>query len=91
MKGLLRPTPRQVQPERSVTGEAFFLPDDLISEEDLMKWLSVDRQWLADHRTRVLPIIPHIRLGKTIRYSRSRISAWLGGCVETRPRWERGE
>jgi hypothetical protein len=63
--------------------------DDMISESVVMEWLGVTKQWLADHRTRVEPIIPHLLLGKEIRYSRSEVNGWLRQLVETRPRWER--
>ena len=63
--------------------------DDMISESVVMEWLGVTKQWLADHRTRVEPIIPHLLLGKEIRYSRCEVHGWLRQLAETRPRWER--
>jgi hypothetical protein len=54
-----------------------------------MEGLGVKRQWLADHRTRVQPIIPHITMGREIRYPKRAIDGWLASMVETRPTWER--
>jgi hypothetical protein len=86
--GLLKPIPGRPEPPSAVN-EDLYSPEDLITEEQVVGWLAVDKTWLADHRTRVEPIIPHVKLGKTIRYSRRAIQYWLSECVQTTPRWER--
>ena len=88
--GLLKPDPKQVEETPSTSGVVNLL-DDLMTEEEVMKKLGVKRQWLADHRTRVQPIIPHIRMGREIRYRRSSLDEWLASIEEIRPTWERSE
>jgi hypothetical protein len=63
--------------------------ESLITDEEAMKFLRVDKRWLRDHTTRTEPIIPHIRMGKEIRYSRRALIAWAHAQTETgvnRPR-----
>jgi hypothetical protein len=62
---------------------------DYLTTEQVMDWLGVSRQWLADHRTRVQPIIPHIKLGREILYPKHRVAELLASLTETRPSWER--
>ena len=90
--GLLRPNPKcpeilsgDVVPD----AESAYGADDLLTEGEVIRWLHVKKQWLADHRTRVLPIIPQIPMGKQILYPRRAINTWLASLVETRPTWER--
>jgi predicted DNA-binding transcriptional regulator AlpA len=87
--GLLKPNPKQLEESPTVPGAN--LLDDLMTEEEVMKKLGVKKQWLADHRTRVQPIIPHIPMGREIRYPRRAVDEWLASMVETRPNWERKE
>ena len=63
--------------------------DALMTDEDVMSLLGVGQQWLKDHRTRVEPIIPHIKLGRTIRYQREAVLDWFARVTETQPRWNR--
>jgi hypothetical protein len=90
--GLLRPNPKDLE---SFSGdivsedESSYGADDLLTEGEVIRWLHVKKQWLADHRTRVLPIIPHIPMGKQILYPRRAVETWLANLVETRPTWER--
>jgi hypothetical protein len=90
--GLMRPvvsetTPATTAPENITT--AVPVIDELWTDEDVMKLLKVNKQWLRDHTTRVEPILPHISLGREIRYPKSRLLHWLDSQVETRPSWER--
>jgi hypothetical protein len=64
--------------------------DELLTEEEVMKLLKMkNKQWLADHRTRVLPIIPHVLFGREIRYPKRLLLRWVASLIETRPTWER--
>jgi hypothetical protein len=90
--GLLRPVATTTIPEPAP--QPAFLPhaeEELLTDDEVIRMLRVNRQWLADHRTRIQPIIPHIKLGREIRYLRSDILQMLRSARETRPRWERTE
>ena len=63
--------------------------EEYLTDERVMKILDVTKQWLADHRTRVEPIIPHVTLGREIRYPKRALYAWMSTRTETRPKWER--
>jgi hypothetical protein len=66
--------------------------DELLTDEEVMKLLKIkNKQWLADHRTRVLPIIPHVLFGREIRYPRRLVLRWIASLIETRPTWQRKE
>lgn len=64
---------------------------DLIPESAVIEMLGVSEQWLKDHRTRVEPIIPHVKLGRRILYPRRLVNEWMATLVESRPRWERAK
>src|ERR1017187_7331145 len=90
--GRLRPNPKNLEilsGDIVSEDESSYGADDLLTEEEVIRWLHVKKQWLADHRTRVLPIIPHIPMGKQILYPRGAVKTWLASLVETRPTWER--
>jgi hypothetical protein len=77
---------------QAASGPTFVLdPDDeLLIEEEAMSLLKIkNKQWLADHRTRILPIIPHILFGREIRYPKRLLLRWIASLIETRPMWER--
>jgi predicted DNA-binding transcriptional regulator AlpA len=75
----------RLEPSSAITPKG----DELLGAEAVMDWLGVSEQWLADHRTRVEPIIPHVKLGSLIRYPRKAIQTWLDAQTITRPSWER--
>jgi hypothetical protein len=50
--------------------------------------LDVKISWLMDHVSRVEPIIPHIRLGKMIRFKRNDVIAWIDSLISKKPMWE---
>jgi|HubBroStandDraft_6_1064221.scaffolds.fasta_scaffold2427577_2 hypothetical protein len=63
--------------------------DEYLTDEQVMNILGVSKQWLADHRTRVEPIIPHVTLGRESRYPKRALYAWINARTETRPTWDR--
>jgi predicted DNA-binding transcriptional regulator AlpA len=79
-------TPRK-EPASAHVG--FESNDEYLTDKAVMEWLGVNAQWLADHRTRVEPIIPHVKLGNLVRYPRAAVQSWLEAQTVTTPRWER--
>jgi hypothetical protein len=86
--GLLKPCPKAV-PADAPGAFPVVEDEEYLTDEQMMAWLHVKKQWLADHRTRVEPIIPHIPMGKQILYPKRAVQTWLDRLVETRPSWER--
>jgi len=94
--GLFRPIPEKKPSAQAVEPQQPTPPspstdDELLTDADVMTLLKVKKQWLRDHTTRVLPIVPHIKIGREIRYSKRAIHAWIMAQQETRPTWERKE
>jgi hypothetical protein len=61
--GLLKPNPKALPADPAVALPVFE-EEEYLTDAQVMAWLHVKKQWLADHRTRVEPIIPHIPMGK---------------------------
>jgi hypothetical protein len=73
-----------------LTADYLWDEEDPLEEQEIMSILKVNKQWLADHRTRVLPIIPHAPLGRVILYPSKRgLMLWIRQQMQTRPRWQR--
>lgn len=52
--------------------------EHLLDTEDLMQWLGVSRGWVLDHASgRRRPQIPHVKIGRLIRFNATEIQAWL--------------
>ena len=39
-------------------------PEQLLTPDDVARWLRVKRKWVIEHTTRYEPIIPHVRAGR---------------------------
>jgi len=63
--------------------------EKLLTPDEVAVLIDVKMSWVMDHVTRVEPIIPHIRLGKVIRFNREAVIAWLDSLAITKPTWER--
>jgi predicted DNA-binding transcriptional regulator AlpA len=62
--------------------------DKLLTPDEVAAMLDVKISWLMDHVSRVEPIIPHIRLGKMIRFKRNDVIAWIDSLISKKPMWE---
>jgi excisionase family DNA binding protein len=65
------------------------LREKLMTPDEVAMLVGVKMSWVMDHVTRVEPIIPHIRLGKMIRFKREAVLTWLDSLSSTKPTWER--
>jgi excisionase family DNA binding protein len=61
--------------------EKFLTPDDIAA------LLDVKVSWVMDHVTRIEPIIPHVRIGKMIRFRRQEVMQWLDSLTSTKATW----
>ncbi|HLK65032.1 MAG TPA: helix-turn-helix domain-containing protein [Bryobacteraceae bacterium] len=68
--------------DESARIEKLWTPDEVASLID------VKASWVMDHVTRIEPIIPHIRIGKMIRFKRQAVMEWLDSMVSTKATWE---
>ena len=89
--GLLKPNPA-TSPQTVPLWNADTAGDEadvFLTDAEVMAILRVKKQWLRDHTTRVEPIVPHVLIGRQVRYSRRALYDWLRSLNETRPSWER--
>lgn len=61
----------------------------LLDASDAARMLAVSVQWIRDHTTRIEPIVPHVKMGRKVRFEVEGIQRFIAGCRESRPRWER--
>ena len=52
-------------------------PDRLLTPDDIAKWLGVKCKWVIEHTTRYEPIIPHVRIGRAVRFRRDDVERFL--------------
>jgi len=89
-KGFFKPT-RVTLAASPKEQELSIFDEELLTDQEIMDLLKVKKQWLRDHTTRVEPILPHLKIGREIRYLRSDVIGWCQKLRETRPSWERKE
>ena len=50
----------------------------LLTVDEVSNWLAVSPSWVRDHATgRRRPNLPHIKLGKSLRFDEKRVAEWL--------------
>ena len=70
-------SPLVSQEDRPVT-YSFPVPDRLLGVKEAAALLNVPESWIYQHvRTRVGDKLPHIKLGKYLRFSAQALSQWL--------------
>ena len=62
--------------------------EKLLTPHDIAQYFDVTVPWVLDHVTRVEPIVPHIRMGKKIRFRRTDVMEWLSSKTNTKPTWD---
>ena len=71
--------------EQKVNGAAG--SETLMTPDEIVMLLGVKMSWVMDHVTRIEPIIPHIRIGKMIRFKRQAVMEWLDSLENTKATW----
>ena len=72
------PDSSSVIPENGVGTYSFPAPDRLLDVQEAAALLNVPQSWIYQHvRTRARNQLPHIKLGKYLRFSEPEINAWL--------------
>lgn len=56
---------------------------DLLTPKDVAQLLGVSEQWVRLHANGAAPQLPHLRLGRFLRFRRVDIEAWVERMVET--------
>ena len=54
--------------------------ENLLNADQVAMLLGVNRHWVRDHCTRALPIIPHNKLGRKVRFEREEIPRFIREC-----------
>lgn len=62
---------------------------ELMDAAGAASMLGMSEMWVREHTTRTPPIVPHVRLGKFVRYERSEIAKFITAQRESKPSWER--
>jgi hypothetical protein len=74
-------------PSIALPGERQRRTEKLLTPDEVVILMHVKMSWLMDHVTRIEPIIPHIRMGKIVRFKRSSLAKWIDSLVSTKPKW----
>jgi hypothetical protein len=61
----------------------------LVDAAEVARLLKVKVQWVRDHTTRVQPILPHVKLGRKVRFEPLEVQRFVREHREERPVWER--
>jgi predicted DNA-binding transcriptional regulator AlpA len=57
----------------------------LLTVAEVSEWLAVSPSWVRDHATgRRRPILPCIKLGKSLRFDQRRVSDWISNLSQNR-------
>ena len=51
--------------------------EDILTIDDVSKWLHFSKSFVYDHTTRSEPIIPHVRIGGHVRFHRGTVRKWF--------------
>jgi predicted DNA-binding transcriptional regulator AlpA len=56
----------------------------LLTVAEISNWLAVSQSWVRDHATgRRRPILPCIKLGKSLRFDQKRVAEWVASLSQT--------
>jgi hypothetical protein len=82
--------PRNAEDPTSMVlpGESHKRTEKLLTPDEVAILMDVKMSWLMDHVTRIEPIIPHIRIGKMVRFKWSAVAEWIDSLISTKPTWE---
>jgi len=54
----------------------------LMTVDEVAKWLAVSKGWVHDHAGgRRRPVLPHVKLGKSVRFRVQDVEAFITECV----------
>jgi Helix-turn-helix domain len=66
-----------------------FETPEVIDAAEVADLLKLKVSWVRDHTTRIEPILPHIKLGRKVRYELREILRFIREHREDRPIWGR--
>ena len=68
----------RVLQKSDIAGERTVYSDDLATVSQIAEFLQVPNSWVYEHtRCRGIERLPHFKLGKYLRFSRSEVLAWV--------------
>jgi excisionase family DNA binding protein len=63
------------------------LADSLLTATEVARWLHVSRAWVFEHSNgRRRPYLPSVKLGKSVRFRRADVNAFIEECQRFRSR-----
>jgi excisionase family DNA binding protein len=65
--------------------------EHLWTSSDVARRMTVKESWVRDHVSREKPIIPHVKVGKLVRFRRRDIEEFITSMIVTQPTWDRTE
>lgn len=58
----------------------------LLTVADIARWFKISRGWVFDHAAgRRQPILPSVKLGKSLRFREEEVNCWLAELSRKRP------
>ncbi len=63
---------------RNTSGSDDGAPDELLTLDEVATLLKLPKSWIYERTRRKL--IPHVKLGKYLRFPRAALGRWLQGC-----------
>jgi len=57
------------------------MPEYLMTPKEVAQWLGMSQAWVLDHASRRAPILPSVKLGKSVRFRRVDVEQFISECA----------
>jgi excisionase family DNA binding protein len=68
-------------PQPADQSAANMLPERLLTPKEVAETLGVSVAWVLDHSSRRRPLLPSVKLGKTVRFRRAEVEGFIRECT----------
>jgi excisionase family DNA binding protein len=66
-----------------ITAETNLSLERLLTVREVAQWLQVSEAWVRDHASRRRPVLPSVKLGKSLRFRREDVEDFIQTCLRT--------